>query len=321
MVVGGTFGRSEQETDHGHRRPICAILLIERGFFLGGRSMKRRNGFTLVELLVVIGIIALLISILLPSLNKARREAVIVSCANNLRQIAIATVAYASDNKDRLPPMRLDNGDNPTPYNDSANLNYIWTQSFSTATPDTGALIGRLVIAKYCANAKIEYCPAVDMSWPNAFDQAYMFNFHQCQRIIGGTTVQQPWWKRMSGFGKVPYGSIPSVNLGSGSAGNYMYENIGHALANDNVDSLGGVSANTMGTHAIGTMRAFNLVYADGHVSTVRGDQRLTRATGHWGQDLDILIALEDIAAGQSFSVNSAWQNIKNWIPVNPPPS
>jgi len=66
--------------------------------------MKRQAGFTIVELLVVIAVIAVLMSILVPALQNARQQAKLVVCSTNLRALVHGLVEYAGDYRSKLPP-------------------------------------------------------------------------------------------------------------------------------------------------------------------------------------------------------------------------
>jgi prepilin-type N-terminal cleavage/methylation domain-containing protein len=84
--------------------------------------MKNKRGFTLVELLVVISIIALLLSILMPSLNKVREQGKSVVCAANLHQFGLVFAMYAQNNNDRFMPYSY-YGDPST-----SKIDYFWME-------------------------------------------------------------------------------------------------------------------------------------------------------------------------------------------------
>ena len=103
---------------------------------------KPTRGFTLVELLVVIGIIALLIGILLPTLNRAREASRRATCLSNLHSIGQAMYLYAHDHRDRLP------NSNPKNTSDQGDaydqVNYVMTRLYE----------------KYSNAAGVFHCPS-----------------------------------------------------------------------------------------------------------------------------------------------------------------
>jgi prepilin-type N-terminal cleavage/methylation domain-containing protein len=113
----------------------------------------RARAFTLVELLVVIGIIGLLVSILLPALSKARVKAQQAVCANNLRQLGNAAIMYAVQNKDQYP------------YRHSSAKIYHMNRAYTTGLDpyEWADGIGKLVAGKFVGkndDGKIAYCPS-----------------------------------------------------------------------------------------------------------------------------------------------------------------
>lgn len=134
---------------------------------------RTESGFTLVELLVVIGIITVLISILLPVVTRAREAANRAVCGSNQRQIVLAIVAYANDNKQQLPGPCVASINDPlivNPANGSTGVSLMtqWSSNDPYSTDRNLANVN--LLQKYLGetNRVVLICPSARAMWEQA---------------------------------------------------------------------------------------------------------------------------------------------------------
>ena len=129
---------------------------------MGSPLTSVRRGFTLVELLTVITVLAVLIAMLLPAVSRAKEAAERVVCASNERQLCIATIAYTNDNRLYLPGTifnwkNLGNRDTSDFQSCGQNrISLLWEDDNRTIFPP-----GVLVYRGYITSPKLLWCPSI----------------------------------------------------------------------------------------------------------------------------------------------------------------
>ena len=213
---------------------------------------KKAAAFTLIELLVVIGIIAVLLSILLPTLGKARLQALNVNCASNLRQIVLACANYAAENRGYLPPRFREKQVYDQPF-----WSYLVQDINDSKVPRYG--LGTLYELKYIKTESVFYCPG-GRAHPN----------HNLDEF------PKPWMSNKSINYRTSYSYNPHYALktpgDTNSPKQTAYPRINHrdwkykALLLDLLSSAEKVSHFGGGEK----IPSWNLAYADGHVTLAR---------------------------------------------------
>jgi len=151
------------------------------------KSKDKNAGFTLVELLVVIGIIALLISILLPALSKARQQAGLVACAAKMRQLANAVMLYSVNNKGSYPPTAA------TGFNSTYNRPTLYPAGGEgLLIPYLGKITKTTVSGSGSSSDKLYVCPAqLDVAPTDNTNAGYTYKYNN---YIGGAEPNSGFW-------------------------------------------------------------------------------------------------------------------------------
>jgi prepilin-type N-terminal cleavage/methylation domain-containing protein/prepilin-type processing-associated H-X9-DG protein len=246
------------------------------------RLAHQRHGFSLVELLIVIGIIALLIALLLPVLNKARFAAGQLQCLSNVRQLALATMAYCGENRGYYPRFDQEGGQHWTcllfPY--AGNSSKVFECPLVSDYGDAPAG-GTLTLGKTVYTAHLGYklngvrpggARPAGSTGPKScpFGPCYTFlssgYYIEEPNYLVDPTGNTPYYRTMK-FGNVAPDTILIVDgfsqTGTGGYGDLSARNFGGGFSDspwEGVTSLGIQSHNG---------KSVSIAFADNHAETV----------------------------------------------------
>lgn len=229
----------------------------------------KRNGFSLVELLVVIGIIAMLLGILLPSLNIARGQAKRIYCLSNLRQMGIASANYCSNNSGYFPIAQWSTQEGDDFYS------YCW--DFTVVNGADGKRHEPGLLWEGDTIEQVQQCPSYEGSdnWADIRYTGYNYNTsyvgHGQNEAVSndykGRVIAHPKWGQYykivmpvrAGQIKRP-GECALFGDGqyAGGANKFMRSPFAWAGDKDN-------SARSAGTQGYRHLGKTNIVWADGH--------------------------------------------------------
>ncbi|MEZ0265068.1 MAG: prepilin-type N-terminal cleavage/methylation domain-containing protein [Phycisphaerae bacterium] len=276
----------------------------------------RRPAFTLVELLVVIGIIAVLLGILLPALSSARSAARAVRCATNLRTIGQAANGYAASYRGFLPNNSYSLGDEPGAFpippgapstvdrrGIFSTINYQW---FDAVAVESGWRGGRTVAARYAAAQAEQFreatpflwCPDIDQSFrdPGMFATSYGIPM-LVSREYQAPGPPKPLTDNMSfdflRFGRARQPSAVTLlsEVGFRNYNSEPYNATNGSLAN--LTSINGIGQKPQVRH-----KGLNYLFFDGHV------ERLPRPPHSFGTELGTF----ESGDGDRYSITAADQ-------------
>ena len=226
---------------------------------------SRRSGFTLVELLVVIGIIAVLISLLMPALSKARQAAHQTVCQSNMRQLSMAMLMYANENRQYVPIWNWEFRDPP----------YAQPPGSGVAHADPpGQFFQNGLIWRYVKSEGIYRCPSFPeilqnpngtlWGWPPAWTYS-----------INGTPALDP----VTGIIHAAV-RINRIRPSPNTVMMLLEQNDKDAAAWDNdVEIIGSQSWNTPGSDSLGYFHNHggNISFYDAHVEWMRQEEYTAR--------------------------------------------